>query len=234
MRNIFTALLVSVVIFSTVIPVLADPIPGTYYSAFRGGNILLGHVSVSRQFPNSGNPKVFNGQSWNGSVLGTQWEIQCGVEYTSVPPDSTNFNKATGTGFITYNQTFIGGTFTLYEDPAVGWGSGTGTINTTVAVSQVHYQNFIPIASSFTAYTSGTFSNGCYLTFAMTNGFGVGETPYLQKPPTYPIFLAADCTPADANHQFGIWADANDIIAQISCPVPVEESSWGEIKAIYR
>ncbi len=92
----------------------------------------------------------------------------------------------------------------------------------------------MPVASSFTAYTSGTFSNGCYLTFAMSNGFGVGETPYLQKPPTYPEFLAADCTPADQNHQFGIWADANDIIAQIGCPVPAHESSWGEIKTIYR
>ncbi len=215
----------------------ATPVTGTYYSAFRGGAVLNGHVSVSRQFPNSGNPKVFHGQSWNGSALGTQWEIRCGVETTSVPPDSTNFNKITGTGVIVYHQTFQGGTFSLYYDAAVGWGSGSGTLFTTLATTQVTFVNFFPVASSFTAYTSGTFGppdGNCALTFAMSNGFGVGETPYLQKPATYPTFLAADCSPADANHQFGIWADANDIIANIFCSIPVQDDTWGRIKALYR
>ena len=118
-----------------VLPVLAsaEPIPGTYSSPSRGGNVLVGRVSVSRQYPNSGDPKVFNGQSWNGSVLGTQWEIKCGVQTTSVPPDYSQFNPVTGTGFIFYNQTFQGGTFAIYTDPLVGWGSGSGTLNTTSA-----------------------------------------------------------------------------------------------------
>jgi hypothetical protein len=218
------------------VPMLAsaDPVPGLYYSAFRGGAVLNGHVSVSRQFPNSGNPKVFNGQSWNGTALGTQWEIRCGVEMMALPPDSSLYNKQTGTGFISYHQIFQGGTFAIYFDAAVGWGFGSGTLNTTDGYSQVRYQNFVPVASSFTAFTSGTFSNGCHLDFAMSNGYGVGETPLMQKPATYPIFLAADCSPADANHQFGIWADANDIIAEISCPVSTENSTWGNIKIIYR
>jgi len=72
----------------------------------------------------------------------------------------------------------------------------------------------------------------------MSNGFGVGKThdppPSPVKPPTYPVFLAPDCSPADANHQFGIWADVNDIIAQISCPISTQHSSWGQVKTIYR
>ena len=215
--------------------VSAGPVPGTYYSAFRGGAVLIGHASVSRQFPSSGNPKVFNGRSWNGSALGTQWEIQCGVETTSTKPDSSHFNKITGTGFIVYNQVFSGGTFSIYTDPAVGWGFGSGTLYTTVATSQVYYMNFIPYGSSFTAFTSGLFDGGlCDLDFAMSNGFGVGETPYLTKPSTYPAFLAADCSLADPSHQWGIWADVNDIIAKISCTVPAQRSSWGEIKALYK
>jgi len=222
-----------------VLPVLAsaEPIPGTYVSPSRGGNVLVGRVSVSRQYPNSGDPKVFNGQSWNGSVLGTQWEIQCGVQTTSVPPDYSQFNPLTGTGFIFYNQTFQGGTFTLYADPLVGWGFGSGTLNTTSAVTQVYVMNNIPVSSSFTAVTTGTFSNGCHLDFAMSNGYGVGETsdpPYLTKPATYPAFLAPDCSEADASHQFGIWAATNDIVALISCPVSTESSTWGQIKAISR
>ena len=234
MRKMLVALFVLAALVAVPVLASAAPVPGTYYSAFRGGAVLNGRASVSRQFPNSGNPKVFNGQSWNGSALGTQWEIQCGVENTLTPPDSSHFNKITGTGFIVYTQTFLGGTFSIYTDPAVGWGFGSGTLNTTVATSQVWFSNFIPYASSFTAFTSGKFNGGlCDLEFAMSNGFGVGETPYLQKPPTYPTFLAPDCSPADANHQFGTWADVNDIIAKISCAVPVQQKSWGQVKAIY-
>jgi hypothetical protein len=215
---------------------LAQPVPGTYYSAFRGGNVLNGRSSVARQGVNSGNPKIFHGQSWDGTTLGTQWEIKCGVETTSTPPDYSLYNPMTGNGFITYHQTFQGGTFTLYTDPNVGWGSGSGTLNTTQATSQVFLQNFVPVSSSFTALTSGVFvgAGTCRLDFAFGNGFGVGETPYLSKPADYPAFLAADCSLADANHQFGVWADTNDIIVTISCPVPAETSTWGHVKALYR
>jgi len=100
---------------------------------------------------------------------------------------------------------------------------------------KVYFMNFIPYASSFTAFTSGLFDGGlCDLDFAMSNGFGVVETPYLTKPSTYPAFLAPNCSLADPSHQWGIWADVNDIIAKISCTVPAQRSSWGEIKALYK
>jgi len=214
--------------------VSATPVAGTYYSALRGGNVMLGRASVSRPTVNSGNPKIFNGQSWSGTALGTQWEISCGVETVASPPDYSLYNPVTGTGFITYHQTFNGGTFTLYPDVTVGWGNGTGTLGTTSAVSQVRMENFVPVSSSFTALTSGEFSDGCHLSFAMSNGFGVGETPYLVKPATYPAFLAADCSLADASHQFGTWADTNDIVVEISCPVPTQAATWGQVKTLYR
>lgn len=234
MRKLLVVLLAIVVV---VLPALvsAAPVGGTYYSANRGGNVLLGRASVSRPTVNSGNPKIFDGQSWNGSALGTQWEIKCGIETTPTPPDVSLYNPITGTGFITYHQTFSGGTFALYPDITVGWGSGTGTLTTTSAVSQVRLVNFVPVSSSFTAFTSGTFDNSnCRLDFAMSNGFGVGETPYTSKPATYPDFLAADCTPADGAHQFGTWADTNDIIVDINCPVPASPASWGHVKSLYR
>ena len=233
MRKLLVMTLALVVIAFPVL-VSAVPVSGTYYSALRGGNVLTGRASVARPTVNSGNPKIFNGQSWNGSALGTQWEISCGVETTATPPDMSLYNAITGTGFITYHQTFTGGTFTLYPDVTVGWGDGTGTLGTTAAVSQVRMVNFVPVSSSFTALTSGTFSDGCSLTFAMSNGFGVGETPYLTKPATYPAFLAADCSLADAAHQFGTWADVNDIVVDINCPVPVAPASWGYVKSLYR
>lgn len=215
---------------------MAQPVPGTYTSAFRGGNVLNGRSSVSRQFVNSGNPKIFHGQSWDGSALGTQWEVACGIQTTDTPPDYSQYDPITGTGFITYYQTFEGGTATLYPDPNVGWGSGTATLNTTQATSQVFLVNFVPVSSSFTAFTSGAFSGpgSCTLEFAFGNGFGVGGTPYASKPADYPAFLAADCSLADVDHQFGVWADTNDIILSIFCPVSVEQSTWGHVKALYR
>ncbi len=232
-----TLLVVVLTLFVVLVPVLASAVPigGTYYSAFRGGAVLNGRASVARQGVNSGNPKIFHGQSWDGSALGTQWEIQCGVETTTTPPDSSDFNAITGTGFITYHQTFVGGTFTLYPDVSVGWGSGNGTLSTTDAVSRVFLQNNVPISSSFTASTSGQFANSnCQLLFAFSNGFGVGETPYFAKPATYPAFLAADCSLADGAHQFGVWADTNDIEVNIYCPVPTQEATWGHVKSMYR
>jgi len=233
MRKLLVVVLALVVVLLPAL-VSATPVTGTYYSAFRGGNVMLGRASVARPTVNSGNPKVFNGQSWNGTALGTQWEIRCGVEMTATPPDYSLYNPVTGTGFITYHQTFTGGTFTLYPDVTVGWGDGSGTIGTTSAVSQVRMVNFVPVSSSFTAFTSGEFSDGCHLDFAMSNGFGVGETPYASKPATYPAFLAPDCSLADAAHQFGTWADVNDIVVDISCPIPAQPSTWGYVKSLYK
>jgi hypothetical protein len=221
----------------------ADPRPGTYTSALRPGTtpgVQLGHMSVSRQYPNSGNPKIFHGQSWDGSVIGTQWEFRCGVETTITPPVyGPGFNFGTMTGYITYNQSFSGGTFSLYANPAVNWGSGSGTLNTTSVVTQVYLANGMPASSSFTGLTTGRFDTGCTLTFAMGNGYGMGETsdpPYMTKPATYPTFLAADCSPADASHQFGAWGDVNDIVITINadCAVSTRHSTWGTIKSIYR
>jgi hypothetical protein len=242
MRNCSIALL-AIGVLAVSLTAHANPILGTYTSAFRPGpnnTVLTGRASVSRQFPNSGNPKMFNGQSWNGTTLGTQWEIRCGVEQTITPPDYSGFNSTTGTGLIIYHQVFSGGTFALYAGQGVNWGEGTGTLSTTTVESHVFLVGGVPQSSSFTATTAeGHFDIGCTLTFAMANGFGVGETsdpPYLTKPATYPAFLAANCTLADASHQFGAWVDGNDITVTINpdCTVPAYHSTWGSIKSIYR
>jgi hypothetical protein len=238
-----SAVLLALVVLTFSLTALADPLPGTYTSALRPGTtpgVQIGHMSVSRQYPNSGNPKIFHGQSWNGSALGAQWEFRCGVETTITPPVyGPGFNFGTMTGNVTYNQTFAGGTFSLYADPAVGWGSGSGTLNATSVVTQVYLVNGVPVSSSFTGVTTGQFDIGCTLTFAMGNGYGMGETsdpPYMTKPVSYPLFLAANCSPADASHQFGAWGDVNDIVITINsdCTVSARHSTWGAIKSIYR
>lgn len=218
------------------VSVSADPNPGTYTSPNRGGAVQLGRASVWRPLPNSGLPKVFHGQSWDGTNLGLQWEIRCGVETVAQTPDSSLFNAGTGTGVITYRQTFNGGTFSLYASVPVGWGWGNGTLNTTQVVSQVQLVGGFPVASSFTAVTSGIFDIGCTMTFAMSNGFGAGETPFLTKPATYPVFLDATCAPASPAQQFGTWGEVNDIVVNINadCATSAQSSTWGRVKVLYR
>src|SRR5512132_3635567 len=52
MKRVF---IVSLTLVMVALPMLVDaaPVTGTYYSAFRGGNVMLGRASVSRQFVNS-------------------------------------------------------------------------------------------------------------------------------------------------------------------------------------
>jgi hypothetical protein len=65
-------------------PVLASatPNPGVYFSTDMGGVLQTGRASTWRPLVNSGFPHVLHGQSWNGSVLGAQWDIDCAIENT--------------------------------------------------------------------------------------------------------------------------------------------------------
>jgi hypothetical protein len=118
------------------------------------------------------------------------------------------------------------------QDNRVG---GTGTV---VYTSQFIGGNSTPVASVVNANTSGDFGNGCTLTFAISNGTGVGETtslnPALQKPADYPTFLDATCGPAPANQQYGTWGNTLTSTMRIDCSVPATPATWGAVKGIYR
>ncbi len=216
----------------------AAPVTGVYTSTDLGGSLLTGRASVWRSGINSGLPHVLHAQSWDGATLGTQWEIDC-------PTENANFlvqdNRVGGVGSVVYTSTFTGGTFTFHPG-AWPWGDGSGTLGTTTLISTVQFVLIggvsTPVASVVNGQTSGAFVGGCSLTFAIGNGVGVGETtslnPAITKPADYPTFLDGSCGPAPANMQFGTWGTVITITVQIDCPVPVERSTWGRVKAIYQ
>jgi hypothetical protein len=213
----------------------ADPVPGTYTSTDLGGQLLTGRASNGRTGIDSGFPHVLHTQSWNGSTLGTQWEVSCPISNSFTVVD----NRVSGTGTVVYTQQFTGGTMTFFAG-GWPWGDGTANLNTTTLISTVQFVagNPFPVASVVNGNTSGTFPNGCFLTFAIANGNGVGETsslaPGLMKPADYPTFLDATCGPAPANQQFGTWGDVRTITMNIHCPVPTEQTTWGRVKLLYR
>jgi hypothetical protein len=212
---------------------LAAPIDGTYTSTDLGGQLLTGRASTWRSGINSGFPHVMHSQSWDGSTLGTQWDVSC--------PQSGSFavqdNRVLGTGSVVYTSVFTGGTFTFFPG-GWPWGDGTGTLNSTTVISTVQFVNNVPVASVVNANTSGLFSNNCNLVFTIANGVGVGETtslnPLITKPPDYPTFLDGSCGAAAANQQFGTWGTVITITMEINCPVGAESKPWSEVKTLYQ
>jgi hypothetical protein len=211
-------------------PSAATPIAGVYNSTDLGGALLTGRASTSRACVNTcgGIGDVFNVASWDGATLGTQWTVVCGIEST---PYTVNDGRVNGTGPVTYTSTFNGGAFNFNPGP---WGSGSGTLNTTLVITTVQYVNIngvsTPVASRANVQTSGTFDEGCTLTFAIANGIGVGETPMV-KPATYPAFIDTDCQPTRI---YGTWGDVGQITMSIDCATPTHRSTWGAIKNFYR
>lgn len=216
------------------VPAWAGPINGVYNSTDMGGQLLTGRASTWRSGVNSGLPHVLHAQSWNASVLGTQWDISCAVEPTNYVVQD---KRVGGVGTIVYTSTFQGGTFVLFAG-GWPWGDDAGTLGTTTMVTAVQYILIggvsTPVASVVNGNTAGTFAGGCTLTFLIGNGSGVGETPYAQKPSNYPTFLDGSCGLALGNQQFGTWGNVITITMGINCPVGTEPSTWGTIKSLYR
>jgi hypothetical protein len=222
------------------VPALAFAAPnaGTYTTTDLGGQLLTGRASTWRTGINSGLPHVLHAQSWNGATLGTQWELRCAVENA---PFGVQDNRVGGTGTVVYTSQFIGGQLELFNTGGA-WGFGVANLGTTTVISTVQFVNIggnsTPVASVVNANTSGDFGNGCTLTFAISNGTGVGETtslnPALQKPADYPTFLDATCGPAPANQQYGTWGNTLTSTMRIDCSVPATPATWGAVKGIYR
>ena len=212
---------------------LAAPNAGTYTTTDLGGQLLTGRASTWRSGVNSGLPHVLHGQSWNGTTLGTQWELRCAVENVNF---SVVDNRVGGTGTVVYTSNFTGGQFELFNTGGP-WGDGIANLGSTVIITTVQFVNIggnsTPVASVANGNTSGDFGGGCTLTFAIANGSGVGETPFAVKPADYPVFLDATCGPAPAAQQFGTWGTVLTSTMRIDCVTPSKPATWGSVKSLY-
>jgi uncharacterized RDD family membrane protein YckC len=216
-------------------PAWSLPTPGLYNSTDLGGALLLGRGVTSRACVHTcgGVGDVFNVSSWDGTTLATQWWAKCGIENTAF---SVTDQRIGGVGPVLYSSTFTGGSFWFGAGP---WGGGGGTLGATYILTTVQYILIsgvsTPVASRVNIQTSGVFDDGkCILTFAISNGIGVGETdaPVNNiKPATYPDFMDTGCLPTRI---YGSWGDLSQITMMIECPTPVSPSTWGKIKTLYR
>src|SRR5437762_3557028 len=121
MKRFGLFLLALVAATTLALPAFASPVTGTYTSTDLGGQLLTGRGSTWRTGINSGFPHVAHVQSWNGTTLGTQWEISCpsAPAYTSLVD-----NRVNGAGTVVFTTNYSGGTFTFF---AGGWPWGDGS-----------------------------------------------------------------------------------------------------------
>lgn len=213
----------------------AAPAPGVYNSIDIGGAVQMGRGSQSWALPlngANGNGDVFNYQSWNGSVLGAQWILSCGLSTTN--QTRVDNRNGVGTGTVVYTTYFSGGSFFLSKNGP--WGDGindlTGVLLNTSATLTIQYVAFNPTARRGDLNTSGYFNGShCDLTFYIANTFGGNDTDHVGFPANYPALLDPNCGPTRTN---GNWTDIKDITIQIDCVVPAQPTTWSGVKSLYR
>ena len=216
------------------------PLNGSYTSTDLGGSVVTGRYSVSWVAASArlqiGN--TLHKQSWDGLNLGTQWKMTCPTTQ-GAPVLLSSTVDAAGNGNETWLVTMNAGILEL---------DGAGPWANLAAPEPVYFADF----TSFQLFTTLTFDSflvtgavgntqssamfqgfqDVCVTFSITNLGEFSSTDAGPLPAGFPGFLnPASCL---AVGLFGSWGSVTNITLTIAgCTVPVEESTWGNIKTLY-
>lgn len=216
------------------VPALAGaPATGTYYSSdWHSGTFDPGRFSESWVGGPGQIGNTINAMSWDGSTLGGDWVVSCPA-IVSPPTLISDTRDASGTGDVKYATMYGGGTFWFSMNGP--WGDGTedytGMINTFDVTTTYQYYNntLLGIVSNITM--SGVFDgyDSC-IEYAIGNAAFVGDSGPVAM--NYPPYLNSSCSTGPT---IGGWGDTVQITLNIfgNCTVPLEEKTWGGIKALY-
>lgn len=236
MTRLFGLLAACVVLLCASLALAGPPIEGDYDSSDIGGPIDVGRYTEGWDAGGvaTGAGTTFNAASWDGAVLGATWAYTCGT----LAGDGiilTDNVDANGNGSRTWMKTFTGGT--LWLSGAGPWGNGdaeyTGPILSYVEFETLQYSNFVRVAAVTNVQARAAFDAypGSCIAFSVANGTEVGATDLgMMKPADYPDFLMDGSCMAGAPE--GAWWNMSSITLSINyCAVPVNDESWGTIKA---
>lgn len=210
------------------------PKNGVYTSA--AGNVLTGLFSES--WIGGGRGMVGNtihSQSWNGTSLGTQWDVSCAsIAFPPVLLDDTV--DETGTGHRTYRTTYTGGSFWLAGSAA--WGGGdpeySGELSFYSHVTTYQYREGVQTAYVVNAQLGGYFDGyGRCMQITIANAASSGAGSQTRA---YPQFLdgAADCQAAPLG-MVGEWGTVHSItLVVLDCTTSTEPGTWSTLKNLYR
>jgi hypothetical protein len=232
--NIFA--FVAVVCLLAVSAQAGPPLTGTFTS--EAGQVSHGRHTES--FANAGDfltvGNAVNAASWNGATLGVQWSYSC-PDIVSTVLLADLVNPVTGDGQKIYKKTFTGGTFAM-NGAGEAWDGGdatyTGVISYYSETTTIIFGNFERVNAVTDITWSGHFDGPGYPCVQWAaNGATLGDTSDgSMLPAGFPPF--ANPTDCSLGRSHGIWWQDSDVTMTIyGCTVPSEESTWGNIKALY-
>jgi hypothetical protein len=233
----------AIIVFALVLlatPVWAgQPAVGNYYSYdLPGGTFHEGRFSESWVGGGHGQlGNTINAQSWDGMTyaLGTDWKLWCPSIFIA-PVEISNTIDGTGSGEVVYRTTYQGGYFWLSMDGP--WGDNTedyeGPLDFFIVTTTylfVFGEN-VGIRSNVTCSGPIDGYTDC-MTYEINNAAFWGDTDSAPLPADYPEFLDDNCDPWGP--ATGGWGSVTEITIVIrgDCDVPVQETTWGKIKALY-
>jgi hypothetical protein len=217
------------------------PIPGTYKTLT--GTIQPGKAteSMPADLAEGQLGNMIWAESWNGSVLGSNWKVMC-AQIASSPQLVFDNVDGNGNGQRAYRTDYTGGLLWLdgngawynAASPAAAYSAAISSFSITVYKQIVGGQpsgavSNIAISGDIEGYAS------CF-TLAISNAELAGYTP-LGYPPAlgpFPLFRGpSDCSTV-GNH--GTYWNVHDVTLNIigQCSTPTRSSTWGRIKTLYR
>jgi hypothetical protein len=218
-------------------PALAGPPNnGTYKSTDIGGTMLPGRYSEFWFGAPLAVNNTLNEQSWDGATLGGEWHWYC--PWITAKALLVNTVNGAGNGIKIWRVTYSGGYCWLSNTGP--WGGTDPTylanINVWVAIVTETYASFVEVGTVRNHNASATFTNynqEC-MSLDVTNIEKRGDTNGGPLPATYPTFWDwFVCAPTAGSGEWGD-VDAITFVIRDCQTVGVSNTSWGQIKAMYR
>lgn len=213
------------------------PLNGDYDSQDIGGPLYVGRYTEAWD---AGGGAIqagttLNAESWDGSMLGTQWRYWCATEAGSAVLLVNNVNSS-GNGNRTYMKTFDGGY--IWLSGTGPWANGDpdyfGVIDSYTEFETITYTSWVPIAAVTNVQAVAHFNDYPQLcmSFYIGNGTRVATTEIGESLlADYPDLLDPGC---NATRTYGAdWDFTSVTLSIVDCAVGTEEATWGAIKQLY-
>jgi len=249
MRNaILVTVLTAALVVSAAAVFAGPPVAGTYKSTdldFDEGTATTSWAAGS-YLGNASIGNVLYGQSSSGGVFTNDWTLGCAsvVAATLIVP------KFGASGQEVWKIDYAPGAIVTLGGPGNPWNGGdavyTGTTDYYFEMRTVQYSNNVIVGAvsdhAWGAHLQG-YNDNC-VGWAIANGSLRGGTPPGVPPFSYPTLQSVKSAaypgfpgPGCSLNAIGTghWEDVRDITLTVEgCVVGTKESTWGNVKSMYR